>query len=187
MTHRCAWVSNDPIYIQYHDEEWGRPIYDDRLLFEFLCLEGAQAGLSWITVLKKREHYRKLFMGFDPKKMAALTDDELETFLLDPGIIRNRRKVYGFRQNAQAFLALTQQGSFADFLWGFVGGKPVINKWRQLSEIPTHTENSDLMAKSLKKAGFTFVGTTICYAFMQAVGMVNDHEVDCSCYTLCAK
>jgi DNA-3-methyladenine glycosylase I len=176
---RCKWVSDDPIYIEYHDKEWGVPVYDSELLFQHLLLDGIQAGLSWITVLKKRENYRKAFNHFDPVKMANLTDAQLEKHLQNPGIIRNRLKVYGFRKNAIAYLKLSEDISFSEFLWGFVGGKPIINHWKTLADVPANTKESDAMSKALKKAGFTFVGTTICYAFMQAVGMVNDHTTDC--------
>jgi len=180
--HRCGWVGEDPIYLDYHDTEWGVPVYDSELLFQHLLLDGAQAGLSWITVLKKRENYRRAFDNFDPVKMAALTDEQLEAHLQNPGIIRNRLKVYGFRKNALAYLRLSEQQSFSEFLWSFVGGKPRVNHWKTLNDLPANTQASDAMSKALKKAGFTFVGTTICYAFMQAVGMVNDHTVDCFRY-----
>jgi len=177
---RCGWCNSEPIYIAYHDQEWGVPLRDSRALFELLCLEGQQAGLSWITVLKKREHYRKLFAGFVSEKIARFSDDKLETLLLDPGIIRNRLKVYGIRKNALAMLALQKEmGSFSDYLWNFVGGKTHRNSPMTVREIPTATAESDAMAKALKKRGFTFVGTTICYAFMQASGMVNDHTRGC--------
>lgn len=177
---RCGWCSSDPIYIAYHDTEWGVPLKDDRALFELLCLEGQQAGLSWITVLKKREHYRKLFAGFVPEKIARYSDDKLENILLDPGIVRNRLKVYGIRKNALAMLAIQKEfGSFSDYLWGFVGGKVKRNAPDTLKAIATATPESDAMSKALKKRGFTFVGSTICYAFMQASGMVNDHTRDC--------
>ena len=179
---RCQWVSQEPIYIEYHDKEWGKPVFEDQQLFECLLLEGAQAGLNWITVLKKRENYRQAFHQFDPKKIATMSDEALESQLQNPGIIRNRLKVFGFRKNALAYLKLIESQSFSEYLWSFVDGQPVINRWRTLSEVPANTEQSDLMSKSLKKAGFTFVGTTICYAFMQAVGMVNDHTQDCFCY-----
>jgi len=180
---RCEWVGNDPIYLQYHDSEWGVPVYNSELLFQHLLLDGAQAGLSWITVLKKRENYRELFHQFDPNKIAKMSDEELEEILLNPAIIRNRLKVYGFRKNALAYLEISKTQSFSTFLWDFVGGKPVINQWKKLADIPTSTEESLAMSKALKKAGFTFVGTTICYAFMQAVGMVNDHTTDCFSYS----
>jgi DNA-3-methyladenine glycosylase I len=180
---RCSWCGSDPLYVRYHDEEWGVPVYDDRQLFEMLCLEGAQAGLSWITVLKKREHYRKVYYNFNIKKVAAMTDGELELLLQDSGIIRNRLKVYGFRKNAQALLEhFPKKGQFSDFIWSFVDGKPIKNSFKQLSDISAFTELSDNMSKALKKKGFTFVGSTICYAFMQAAGLVNDHTRDCFKY-----
>jgi DNA-3-methyladenine glycosylase I len=176
---RCDWVGQDPIYLNYHDTEWGVPVYDSELLFQHLLLDGAQAGLSWITILKKRENYRSLFHRFDPVKMAKMTDEALEEILLDPSIIRNRLKVYGFRKNAIAYLELTKEKTFSDFLWSFVDGKPVVNHWQDKQQVPTNNEQSLAMSKALKKAGFTFVGTTICYAFMQAVGMINDHTICC--------
>ena len=179
---RCGWVGQDQIYIDYHDNEWGVPVYDSRLLFQHLLLDGAQAGLSWITILKKRENYRAAFNHFDPVEMAELSDQQLEQHLLNPGIVRNRLKVFGFRKNARAYLKIEEKQPFGEFLWQFVDGRPVINQWRAMSELPTSTAQSDAMSKSLKKAGFTFVGTTICYAFMQAVGMVNDHTTNCFRY-----
>ena len=182
MTNRCWWVGKDPIYVTYHDQEWGVPVYDSRLLFQHLLLDGAQAGLSWITVLKKRENYRRAFANFDPVAMANMSDDDLEEQLKNPGIIRNRLKVFGFRKNAIAYLALSEKGPFSHFLWDFVGGEPRLNCWQTPAEVPVNTPQSNAMSKALKKAGFTFVGTTICYAFMQAVGMVNDHTQDCFRY-----
>ena len=183
MQNRCGWVTNDPLYVSYHDAEWGVPEYDDRKLFELLILEGAQAGLSWLTVLKKRENYRRAFAQFDAKKIAAFTDRDVAKLLLNDGIIRNRLKVAATIQNAQAFLALQrEQGSFADYLWQFVGGKPKTNTWTTMKEIPAKTAESDAMSKDLTKRGFKFVGSTICYAFMQATGMVNDHLVECFRY-----
>lgn len=182
MMNRCSWVGKESIYIDYHDQEWGVPVYDSELLFQHLLLDGAQAGLSWITVLKKRENYRQAFDHFNPVSMASLTDAQLEVHLQNPGIIRNRLKVYGFRKNAIAYLKLSETQSFSDFLWQFVEGKPVINCCKTLAEVPVSTLQSDAMSKALKKAGFTFVGSTICYAFMQAVGMVNDHTIDCFRY-----
>ncbi|WP_444995890.1 DNA-3-methyladenine glycosylase I [Aliikangiella sp. IMCC44359] len=179
---RCGWVGKDQIYIDYHDQEWGVPVYDSELLFQHILLDGVQAGLSWITVLKKRENYRKAFDNFDPYKMANLTDKQLDKHLLNKGIIRNRLKVYGFRKNAKAYLQITEKMPFSDFLWQFVDGKPIINSWKTIQEVPTSTAQSDQMSKALKKEGFTFVGTTICYAFMQAVGMVSDHTTDCFRY-----
>lgn len=179
---RCSWVGKESIYQKYHDTEWGVPVYNSELLFQHLLLDGAQAGLSWITILKKRENYRKLFFQFDPKKMARMSDKALEKILQNPAIIRNRLKVYGFRKNALAYLEISKTQPFSDFLWAFVNGQPVINHWKTLAEIPTNNEISLAMSKSLKKAGFTFVGTTICYAFMEAVGMINNHTTDCFRY-----
>jgi DNA-3-methyladenine glycosylase I len=181
---RCPWCEGFDLYRNYHDTEWGVPLYDDRALFELLILEGAQAGLSWATVLKKREHYRKVFDGFVPEVIAAYGDQKVAQLLADPGIIRNRAKVAAAIQNAQAFLALKAAGqSFSDYLWEFVGGSPIQNKWKSLSEVPAKTPQSDAMSKALAKAGFKFVGSTICYAFMQASGMVNDHLVSCPRHT----
>ena len=182
---RCEWCQGNELYEQYHDEEWGVPVYDDQALFEMLNLEGAQAGLSWITVLKKREHYRKVFDGFDAKKIANYDDEKRQALLSDPGIIRNKLKVNAFIVNAQLYLAMQADAdtpTFSDFLWSFVDGKPIVNKWQSLSEIPATTLESEAMSKALKKLGFKFVGSTICYAFMQACGMVNDHVVDCFRY-----
>ncbi len=179
---RCEWVGKDPIYLDYHDTEWGVPVYGSELLFQHLLLDGAQAGLSWITILKKRENYRELFHQFDPQKMAKMSDSALEKILLNPAIIRNRLKVYGFRKNALAYLEISKEQSFSDFLWAYVEGTPVINHWNSLAEIPTNDEVSLAMSKALKKAGFTFVGTTICYAFMEAVGMINNHTTGCFRY-----
>ena len=177
---RCTWCGTDPLYMQYHDDEWGVPIWDDQTLFEFLILEGAQAGLSWITVLKKREAYRKLFSNFDPHKVARFTDNKLEKHLLNPAIIRNRLKVYGARKNALAFLEVqAEKGSFANYIWDFVDGKPIQNKWKSMAQVPATTPVSDALSKDMKKRGFTFVGSTIMYAHMQATGMVNDHTTDC--------
>lgn len=177
---RCPWAANNEYFWKYHDEEWGVPLHEDQKLFEMLCLEGAQAGVTWLIVLKKRQRYRELFCDFIPEKAAELTDEQLEEFLKDPGIIRNRLKVFGVRKNAQAFLRVKEEfGSFDRYIWQFVQGKPIINHWKTQGEVPASTPESDQMAKDLKKRGFTFVGTTICYAFMQAVGMVDDHTVDC--------
>ncbi len=167
-------------YAEYHDTQWGMPVHDDNLLFEMLILEGAQAGLSWETILKRRSGYRKVFYDFDPCKVAAMSDSELETLLSNPEIIRNRLKVFGTRQNAQAFLKVQQDfGSFNNYLWHFVFNKPIINNWKSLKDIPPKTPESDALSKDLKKRYFTFVGTTIIYAFMQAIGMVDDHIVTC--------
>ncbi|VAX02250.1 DNA-3-methyladenine glycosylase [hydrothermal vent metagenome] len=181
---RCAWVpANDSLYIAYHDEEWGVPEYDDRRLFEMLLLEGAQAGLSWITILRKRENYRRLFDDFDAEKIARYRPKKIASLLDDPGIVRNRLKVNAAIGNARAYLEIRDEfGSFSDYLWQFVNGEPIINEWKKLSDVPASTAQSDTMSKALKKRGFKFVGTTICYAFMQAVGMVNDHTTDCFRY-----
>lgn len=183
MQTRCGWVTNDPLYLSYHDVEWGVPEYNDRKLFELLILEGAQAGLSWLTVLKKRENYRRAFARFDAKKISTFTDSDVVRLLTDDGIIRNRLKVAATIQNARSFLAVhKEEGSFARYLWQFVGGKPKINAWKTLKDVPAKTVESDAMSKELTKRGFKFVGSTICYAFMQATGMVNDHLVDCFRY-----
>jgi DNA-3-methyladenine glycosylase I len=183
MTTRCAWAGGDPLYVAYHDQEWGMPVHDDRTLFEFLILEGAQAGLSWSTILKKRAGYRAAFDGFDPHKIATYGDDKIAALLADPGIVRNRAKIASTIRNAQAFLAVQQEfGSFDAYIWQFVGGRPRQNAWRSLSEIPAETGEARAMSKDLKRRGFTFVGPTICYAFMQACGLVNDHVVDCFRY-----
>ena len=180
MSKRCTWCGDDPLYVAYHDKEWGVPVRDDQTLFEFLILEGAQAGLSWITVLRKREGYRKLFADFNAQKVARFTDKRLDKLLLDPGIIRNKLKVYGVRKNARAFLAVQEEkGSFADYMWDFVDGKPIQNQWKNLKATPANTALSDTISKDMKKRGFTFVGSTIIYAHMQATGMVNDHTLDC--------
>lgn len=177
---RCGWATSDPLYLAYHDEEWGVPVHDDRRLFEMLILEGAQAGLSWITILKRREGYRKAFHGFDPKKIARYGEKDVNRLLADPGIIRNRAKVEATIKNAQAYLEVVEEtGSFDAFLWGLVGGKPRLNHWKALKEIPPETAESKALSKELKRRGFGFVGSTICYAFMQAVGMVDDHVVTC--------
>ncbi|MEH6566440.1 MAG: DNA-3-methyladenine glycosylase I [Halopseudomonas sp.] len=176
---RCQWGSGDPLYQQYHDEEWGVPCRDANALFEMLMLEGFQAGLSWITVLRKREHYRHLYRNFDPQFMANQSDEQLQELLQDAGIIRNRLKVYGARRNAQAWLALSEQQDPVAWLWQFVEGRPQVNDFAGLGDIPAQTPAAQRMSKALKKAGFTFVGPTICYAFMQATGMVMDHTRDC--------
>jgi DNA-3-methyladenine glycosylase I len=181
---RCHWAANgDPLMRDYHDTEWGTPLHDDRALFEFLCLEGAQAGLSWRTVLAKRDNYRKAFHHFEIARVAAMTDRELEKLLLDPGIIRNRLKVASTRDNAIAALRVIEEfGSLDGYLWSFVDGKPLRNRWRSQADVPASTELSDRMSKALKKRGFRFVGTTICYSLLQATGMVNDHLVGCFRY-----
>ena len=188
MNTRCTWCGDDPLYVKYHDEEWGVPVRDDPTLFEFIMLEGAQAGLAWITVLRKREGYRALFDNFDASKIARYTDKKLEKLLLDPQIIRNRLKVYGARKNARAFLQVQEQfGSFSDYLWGFVDHKPIQNNWKSLADCPATTPLSDVISKDMKKRGFTFVGSTIIYAHMQATGMVNDHSTDCFRHRECKK
>lgn len=180
---RCDWCTDDPLYIKYHDKEWGVPVKNDRKLFEMLVLEGMQAGLSWITILRKRENYRELFYQFDPNKIGVMTDKELNKLLLNPAIIRNRLKVYAIRKNAQAFLEVQDEfKKFSNYIWQFVDNTPKQNHWRSLKELPTKTVESDAMSKDLKKRGFTFVGSTICYAYMSAVGMVNNHVMGCFRY-----
>jgi DNA-3-methyladenine glycosylase I len=180
---RCGWSEGDPIYVAYHDKEWGVPVHDDRTLFEFLLLEGAQAGLSWITILKKRQAYRKAFAGFDPTKVARFDARRVERLLQDPGIVRNRLKLESAVKNARAFLDVQDEfGSFDAYQWQFVNGEPIVNRRKSLSEIPARTKESDAFSKDLKRRGFSFVGTTIMYAHMQAVGMVNDHIVSCFRY-----
>jgi DNA-3-methyladenine glycosylase I len=177
---RCEWVGTDPLMSAYHDQEWGVPIHDDRILFEFLILEGMQAGLSWMTILRKRENFRAAFDGFDPQKVARYGQSKFEELMNNPGIIRNRRKIEAATQNARAFLAVQEEfGSFDAYSWQFVGGKPIVNSWTQISQIPAQTEESVIISKDLKKRGFNFVGSTIVYAHMQATGMVNDHTTDC--------
>jgi DNA-3-methyladenine glycosylase I len=173
---RCEWAGSDPLYVAYHDTEWGVPIRDDRHLFELLCLEGAQAGLAWITILRKREGYRDAFDGFDPQRIAAYTDADRERLLADARIVRNRAKVDAFIGNARAMLAIDD---FAGRLWSFVDGRPTVNAWRSMAEIPASTDASEAMSRELRRIGFRFVGPTICYAFMQSAGMVDDHVVDC--------
>jgi len=178
--HRCDWVGNDPLYRTYHDREWGVPVHDDRLLFEFLILEGAQAGLSWITILKKRDAYRAAFAGFDPEVVAGFDGAKVAELLANPGIVRNRLKVESAVTNARSFLKVQEElGSFDAYQWRFVDGSPIRNAWRSIREVPANTPVSDAMSRDLKRRGFRFVGSTICYAYMQAVGMVNDHTVDC--------
>ncbi len=177
---RCAWCGDSELYQSYHDTEWGVPLHDDQALFEFLILEGAQAGLSWITILKKRENYRAAFDGFDATRIAHYGAGKIASLLQDPGIVRNRLKVAAAVTNAQKFLEVQAEfGSFDRFIWQFVDGKPKVNKWRSMAEIPASTKESDAMSKELKRRGFKFVGSTICYAHMQATGMVNDHTTDC--------
>jgi DNA-3-methyladenine glycosylase I len=180
---RCPWAGSDPLYVAYHDREWGVPSHDDRHLFELLLLEGAQAGLSWITILRKREHYREAFDGFDPARVARFTPAKVERLLKNPNIVRNRLKVAGAVRNAQAFLRVQDEfGSFDRYVWAQVGGRPAVNRFRTLGEVPARTPVSDALSRDLKRRGFTFVGSTICYAFMQATGMVNDHLVACFRY-----
>lgn len=177
---RCGWVSADPLYQRYHDEEWGVPVRDDRELFEHLVLDGAQAGLSWLTILKKRDNYRRAFARFEPRRMAQFGAADVDRLLADPGIVRNRLKVTAAIDNARAYLEVQRtEGSFERFLWSFTGGETVQNRWRSLREVPVKTAAAEAMSKALKARGFRFVGPTICYAFMQAVGMVNDHVVEC--------
>ena len=185
---RCKWCDDSEIYRQYHDTEWGLPLYDEQQLFEFLLLEGAQAGLSWITILKKREGYRQAFDNFDPVKIAAYDQDKIVELLLNPAIVRNKLKVNSAVKNARSFLAMKESGeNFSEFIWSFVGGQPHINQFQQISDIPATTAESDAMSKALKMKGFSFVGSTICYAFMQATGMVNDHVVSCFRFKECQR
>jgi DNA-3-methyladenine glycosylase I len=185
---RCEWAGTDPLYVAYHDTEWGVPVHDDRRLFESLVLDGAQAGLSWITILRKRENYRAAFDGFEAAKIAAYNSTKIEALLADPGIVRNRLKIMSAIGNARAFLAVQDAfGSFSDYVWRFVGGKPLKNAWRHEGQVPAATPESEVMSRDMKQRGFTFVGPTICYAFMQAVGMVNDHVVDCFRYEAVAR
>ncbi|HMA94577.1 MAG TPA: DNA-3-methyladenine glycosylase I [Polyangiaceae bacterium] len=178
---RCAWAMSDPLYVEYHDAEWGVPVFDDRRLFEFLILEGAQAGLSWLTILRKREAYRRAFAGFDPRKVARFDEQKVASLLLDPSIVRNRAKVQSAVQNARAFLEVQKEfGSFAAYQWRFVDGCPIRNRPQRIEEIPARSALSDAISKDLKKRGFAFVGSTIIYAHMQAIGMVNDHVVGCA-------
>jgi len=180
---RCAWTSNDDLLIAYHDHEWGVPVHDDNRLFEFLILEGAQAGLSWLTILKKRENYRRAYDDFDIDRIAGYKSGKIRQLLNDPGIVRNKLKISASIVNAKSVIKVRKEfGSFDKYLWGFVDGKPLVNRRKKLSDIPSHTPVSDAMSKDLKKRGFKFVGSTICYALMQAVGMVNDHEVSCFRY-----
>ena len=181
---RCDWATGvEPLYTKYHDEEWGVPVFDDRKLFELLILEGAQAGLSWYTILKKRENYRQAFDKFDVKKIAEYDNNKIQELLNNPGIVRNKLKIESTVRNAKIYLDIQKEyGSFSQYLWSFVDGKPIVNSFNELKELPAKTELSDKMSKELKKRGFNFIGSTICYAFMQAVGMVNDHTVDCFRY-----
>ncbi len=177
---RCAWCGTDPLYVRYHDAEWGVPVHDDRLLFEFLVLEGAQAGLSWITILRKRENYRRAFDGFAAEKVARYGARDVKRLLADPGIVRNRLKIDAAIGNAQRYLQVQEEfGSFDAYVWRFVGGRPIVNRWKTLKQIPASTPESDALSRDLKARGFKFVGSTICYSHMQATGMVNDHLVGC--------
>jgi DNA-3-methyladenine glycosylase I len=183
MIKRCTWCGNDPQYVAYHDEDWGVPVYDDRLLFEMLILEGAQAGLSWLTILKKRDNYRQAFHDFDATRIARYDQKEIDRLLQNAGIVRNRLKIEATIKNARRFLQIRDEFStFSNYLWRYVEGKPIINSWQDVSVIPANTRISDQLSKDLKKRGFNFVGTTICYAFMQSIGMVNDHTIDCFRY-----
>jgi len=180
---RCPWCGSDPLYMKYHDEEWGVPVHDDRKHFEFLVLESAQAGLSWLTVLRKRENYRVLYDGFDPVKVAAYDEDKVLELLSNAGIIRNRKKIEASISNARCFMEIQKEyGSFDSYIWSFTGGKPVKNQWKQLSELPAKTDLSDAVAKDLKNRGFKFLGTTIIYAHLQAIGIINDHLEGCFRY-----
>jgi DNA-3-methyladenine glycosylase I len=180
---RCAWCGTDPLYMRYHDREWGVPVHDERKHFEFLILEGAQAGLSWITILRKRENYREAFVGFDPARVARFGKREMERLLNNPGIVRNRLKIESTIKNARAFLDVQDEfDGFDRYVWRFVGGKPIRNRWKHMKQIPARTAESDALSKDLKKRGFSFVGSTIIYAHMQAVGMVNDHVTGCFRY-----
>ena len=189
MNKRCKWVTEkEPLYMEYHDKEWGVPVYDDRLLFEMLCLEGAQAGLSWWTILQKRENYREAFDQFEAEKIITYTDEKLESLRENPGIVRNKLKIKSVVSNAHAFLQKQKEyGSFSNYIWSFVDGSPIINEWESMKDVPVSTELSDKMSKQLKKDGFKFVGGTICYSYMQAVGMINDHTIDCFCHPLQVK
>lgn len=180
---RCGWVGKDPIYKEYHDKVWGVPVLDSKQLFAKLCLDGQQAGLSWITILKKQANFELAFHDFEPALIAQFDDNKVEELMQNKGIIRNRLKIHSIIRNARAYLAMEEQGiDFSDFIWSFVGHKTKQNHFKTLSDLPAFTEESDAMSKTLKKAGFNFVGSTICYAFMQAVGLVNDHTTDCHCY-----
>lgn len=183
IKHRCEWAGTDPLYIEYHDNEWGVPVHDDRKLFEFLILEGAQAGLSWITVLKKRENFRKAFDNFNPEKISKYQSEKIKELLNNRGIIRNKLKIAAAVQNASAFLKVVEKyGNFNDYIWQFTDGRQIQNSWKNESEIPAETKKSKKMSKDLKEKGFKFIGPTICYAFMQATGMINDHVVHCFRY-----
>jgi DNA-3-methyladenine glycosylase I len=177
---RCGWAGSDPLNIAYHDEEWGTPLRDDRALYEMLMLEGFQAGLSWITILRKRENFRRAFDGFEPESIATYNEAKVAALMADPGIVRNQAKILGAIAGARAYLEIMEQpGGFRDYLWQFVGGRPIVNHWKSVSEVPAETPEARAMSKALKARGFKFVGPTICYAFMQATGMVDDHVLDC--------
>ena len=185
---RCPWCGTDPLYVHYHDTVWGRPEYNSQALFEKLCLDGQQAGLSWLTILRKQENYRQAYAGFDPEQLVRFDDSDVARLLDNPGIVRNRLKVRSILNNARSYLKLKAQGhAFSDFLWQFVDGQPIQNRWRLFEEVPTETAESRAMSRALKKAGFTFVGPTIVYAFMQATGMVNDHLIDCHVHEVCRR
>lgn len=185
---RCDWVGKEPIYQAYHDQVWGRPVIDEQELFAKLCLDGQQAGLSWITILKKQQGYEEAFFNFEPAKIVQMSEQQLVEQQSNPAIVRNKLKIQSIYKNAKAYLAMQDQGiNFSDFIWQFVDGKTQINQWQQRTEVPATSDASDNMAKALKKRGFTFVGSTICYAFMQAVGLVNDHTTDCHCYQVCCE
>ncbi|MDR0218115.1 MAG: DNA-3-methyladenine glycosylase I [Enterobacteriaceae bacterium] len=179
---RCGWVTSDPEYLAYHDNEWGKPLKNNQQLFELICLEGQQAGLSWITILKKRESYRKYFHQFDPVKLAEMGENDIENLMQNPAIVRNRAKINAIIDNARAYLKMTEQGEdFSEFIWQFVDHRQQINHWATLAEVPAKTDHSEALSKALKKRGFKFIGSTTCYAFMQAAGLVNDHIVSCLC------
>ena len=183
---RCEWTGSDPLMVEYHDLEWGVPLHDDQKLFEFLILEGMQAGLSWMTILRKRENFREAFAGFDPRKVAQFDEQMIEKLMANSGIIRNRQKIEAAVRNAKSFLLIQKEfGSFDAYIWQFVDGKPQVNSWKKINEIPAQTARSEALSKDLKKRGFNFVGPTICYAHMQATGMVNDHTLDCFRYLEC--
>jgi len=185
---RCSWVGKDAVYQDYHDNVWGRPVKDSQTLFAKLCLDGQQAGLSWITILKKQQNYERAFFNFEPSKIITLTQSDVETLMQNKGIVRNRLKINSIIKNAHAYLEMEANGeNFSEFIWSFVNHQVITNNWRNMTEVPTSTADSDAMAKALKKRGFNFVGTTICYAFMQAVGLINDHTTDCFCHNLNVK
>ncbi len=179
---RCGWVTSDPLYLDYHDKVWGVPVTDSQQLFAKLCLDGQQAGLSWLTILKKQANYEQAFHQFDPHKIVAMSDKELESLMHDKGIVRNRLKIKSVVKNAHGFLKISESQPFNEFIWQFTGGKTIVNAWQSLDDVPVATHQSKAMSTALKRYGFSFVGETICYAFMQAVGMVNDHVTDCHCY-----